>query len=756
MSRHMANGGMSRGCGRASTLVRVTILIAVWSIAAVAPPSALAAKPPAVNGLEPAGGPPRGGTSVVIDGAHLLGTTAVKFGSANAASFTVDSESKITAVSPAGTAAVDVTVTTPEGASAISPADVFTYGPHVTGVSPGRGPAGGGSSVTITGTDFAGATAVKFGSASASSFTVQSGTSITAVSPEGMGAVDVTVIEPEATSATGPADLFTYVPPPTVTSVSPAGGPEAGGTTVTIAIAGAEPSEVTAVDFGMSPASFFANNEGSITAFAPPGTGVVDVTVTTVWGGTSLTSFADQFKYVPPPSITAVTPETGPAAGGTSVTITGSGLEGATAVYFGSASATSFTAESESSLTAISPAGTSGETVDVTVTTLGGTTTASANDRFRYLQTAPLLVTKLNPSSGELAGGTPVVISGSAFVGATAVHFGSVSAASFLVRGERKIMAIAPAGTGVVDVTVTTPEGVSPTSSADRFSYVASPPAVEAVSPVEAREKGGTKVTIKGTNLLGATAVHFGPAPASSFAVNATGTVITAVDPPAEAAGKATVDVVITTPEGTSPVTSADHFTYRLMAPIVTGLSINKGPATGGTTLTISGNGFIEVSAVNFGSVGATSFTVNSGKSITATSPAETVGNVGVTVTTPLGVSGPGECTIYREGRKHVLCASHERFRFVEPTVTSVSPDTGPTAGGTTVTISGSGFAVGTEATAFYFGAKALASSVECSSITTCTAVVPPHAAGTVSVAAKILGTKRSAGNPPADEFTYG
>jgi hypothetical protein len=746
-----ASGGSQRG---RSVLVLATV-VAVLAMAMAAPASSFG-EPPKVNSISPTGGPLAGGTSVVISGARFLGATAVKFGSTNATSFKVNSGKSITAVSPAGTGTVDVTVTTPEGTSATSLVDQFTYGPNVTGVSPNRGPASGGTSVTVTGSDFSAATEVKFGSANATSFTVNSQSSITAVSPEGTGTVDVTVTDPEATSPVSSADQFSYVLPPTVTSVSPAAGPEAGGTEVTITVTGTEPNEITEVDFGLSPASFFVNNQGSITAFSPAGEGVVDVTVTAV-GGTSLTSFADQFRYVPPPAVTGVSPETGLAAGGTTVTITGTNLAEATAVRFGSSNASSVAVNSENSITAVAPSGTPGVTVDVTVTTLGGTSPTSAADRFRYLQTAPLLVKKLSPNTGGFIGGTLVIISGSAFVGATAVDFGSTSAASFIVKSQNTIKAIAPPGTGTVDVTVTTPEGTSPTSPADQFSYVASPPIVEKISPSEAREIGRTPISIKGRNFIGATEVHFGSAPATRFEVNERGTAITAVDP--AAVDKATVDVTVTTPEGTSAITPADRFTYRLRAPIISGLSIHKGPAAGGTTVNISGTSFIEVAAVDFGPVSATSFTVNSSGSITATSPAETVGKVKVTVTTPAGVSGPGECVIFpEEGPEIVSCPLREVFTFVEPTVTSVTPNAGSTAGGTTVTITGTGFGVGTTATVFKFGKTFLATSVDCSAITTCTAVTPAHAAGTVNVKAKVVTAPRvaaSRSNPPADQFTY-
>jgi hypothetical protein len=84
--------------------------------------------------------------------------------------------------------------------------------PTVTGLSPNGGPEAGGTSVSITGSNFSGSTAVKFGGRIASGFTVNSASSITAVSPAGGGTVDVTVTGPSGTSAATSADTFSYWP----------------------------------------------------------------------------------------------------------------------------------------------------------------------------------------------------------------------------------------------------------------------------------------------------------------------------------------------------------------------------------------------------------------------------------------------------------------------------------------------------------------------------------------------------------------
>ena len=98
--------------------------------------------------------------------------------------------------------------------------------PTVTSLSPDTGPADGGGSIVITGTDFTGATAVRFGAMDASSFTVNSATRITAIAPAnpGGGAVPVTVTTALGSSSASGASTYTYVQrpaAPTITSAPP-------------------------------------------------------------------------------------------------------------------------------------------------------------------------------------------------------------------------------------------------------------------------------------------------------------------------------------------------------------------------------------------------------------------------------------------------------------------------------------------------------------------------------------------------------
>ena len=256
-------------------------------------------------------------------------------------------------------------------------------------------------------------------------------------------------------------------------------------------------------------------------------------------------------------------------------------------------------------------------------------------------------------------------------------------------------------------------------------------PSVTAVSPGSGAIAGGTSVTIAGVSLGGATAVHFGSATATSFTVNSP-TSITAISP----AGSGTVDVTVTTPSGTSPTGSGDRFAYR-PAPTVGKLSAKGGPASGGTTVTITGTELSGATSVEFGGVPAPQFTVVSATTITAVSPAHAAGTTDLRVTT-----GSGESAT----------STKDRFKYT-PTVEGFSPANGPAAGGIEVVVSGAGFMTGTSGTSFKFG-KAKAKSVQCTSSTTCTVLLPAQSApGGVEVRATANKASTVAGS--GAHFTY-
>lgn len=253
----------------------------------------------------------------------------------------------------------------------------------------------------------------------------------------------------------------------------------------------------------------------------------------------------------PPPTVSTIVPSSGPTAGGTAVTINGTNLGSTTAVTFGGTAATSFTVGSATQVTATTPVHAAGA-VDVVVTTSGGSATSTGG--FTFVAPAPTIAS-VAPSSGSTLGGTTVTITGANLSGATAATFGGTPVTSLTVISAAQVRATTPAhAAGAVDVAVTTPGGTATKTAG--FTFVVPKPTIAAVAPASGSTRGGTVVTITGTNLTGASAVTFGGTAAASFTVDAA-TQVTATTP-AHAAGE--VDVVLTTPGGSA--TATDGYTY--------------------------------------------------------------------------------------------------------------------------------------------------------------------------------------------------
>ncbi len=582
--------------------------------------------PPTVTSLSPNNGTESGGTPIIITGTNLDGATSVTFDGIPAGSFIVDSPTQITAIAPAhAVGQVEVRVTTPGGTGGLQ---TFTYTsaiptPTITTLSPDNGPISGGTTVTITGTDLTSATLVTFGGIAAT-FTVSSPTQIIATSPAGStGQVEVRVKTPGGTSGPLP---FTYTaPPPNITLLSPDTGSETGGTLVTIT--GQYFTGATSVVLDMTTISTFdVHNDTTITFLSPPGTGSAAVTVTTPSGTSSPATFS--FTPPPVPSVDFLTPDKGPVSGGTTVEIIGSGLYGATSVNFGSTEITTIVKESDTKISIVAPAGTAG-VVNVTVTTPAGTSTAVP---YTYVDYAPVIST-LSPNQGSKAGGTTVIVTGMNLTGATAVSFGGMPATSFTVDSPIQITAVSPAGSlGPVDVRVTTPHGTSGTLV---FTYHVEAPTIDDISPQFGLTTANTTVILTGTNFTGATAVKFGTLDAVSYTVDNDGQ-ITAVTP----YGTNTVPVTVQTPGGTG---GGVFFSYVVpVIPVIASVSPANGPASGGNMVTLYGSGFASVTAVMFGSVPATYFTIDSDTQIRAVVPAGSVESVDIILDSVVGQSAPG------------------------------------------------------------------------------------------------------------------
>ena len=243
--------------------------------------------------------------------------------------------------------------------------------PTITSFNPTSGPVG--SSVTVTGTGFTGATSVTFGTIAATSFTVNSDTQITAVVPGGFAhsPIKVTTAGGTAKSSTN-FTLTSGGSGPSISGMSP----NSGAVGDQVLISGSGFTGATQVQFNGTSATFTVDSDAQITTTVPFGATTGPVTVTTPGGVLqSPTGFTVGSAPPPVPVISSFSPTSGPV--GTAVTVTDSGFTGATAVSFGAFPATSFTVDSDTQITCVVPSGFAH--APIKVTTPGGTGKSATN-----------------------------------------------------------------------------------------------------------------------------------------------------------------------------------------------------------------------------------------------------------------------------------------------------------------------------------------------------------------------------------------
>ena len=267
------------------------------------------------------------------------------------------------------------------------------------------------------------------------------------------------------------------VQPPHVTSLSPTSGSTAGGTAVTIT--GTDFTSGATVTFGGTPATNVqVTSSTSITATTPAhAAGAVSVVVTNPDGQSG--TLANGFTYaVPNPTVTAISPNTGPTSGNTFVTVTGTNFQSGATVTVGGAAATNVTVVNATTITAMTPLGPANEQLgakDVVVTNPNaakGTLTGG----FTYSR-PPLAVSLITPSAALVAGGQKIAISGAGFTTAlpTTITIGGAAATNIQVVDAVTVTATAPAhAAGPVDVVVNV--GGTAVTAKGMFGYVASSP----------------------------------------------------------------------------------------------------------------------------------------------------------------------------------------------------------------------------------------------------------------------------------------
>jgi hypothetical protein len=593
--------------------------------------------------------------------------------------------------------------------------------PTITSISPALGPSVGGTAITIIGTGFVAGATVDIGGAPATGVVVGGSTTIIATTPAGTpGAALVTVTNAD-TQATTLSGAFTYqYPAPTFASMLPVTGSSAGGTLVTLTGTGFRSGATVA--FGATPSTGVAVvNSSTIVATSPAHQiGLTNVTVTNTDAQAATLTNGYTYTAAGAPAVTSIAPTSGSMGGGTVVTITGSNFIAGATVSFGGTTAAGVSVITANWITATAPARNSTGLVNIVVTN-PDTQAGALNSAFTYTPLAAPTVLGVSPTSGGSLGGTPVTVTGTGFVTGATVSIGGVAAASVVVTSATSISAVTPPhASGAAAVTVVNTDAQSGTL-ASAYTFSANPvPTASAVAPATGSITGGATVTITGSGFLAGVTVTFGGVGAPSVTVESASllTVVT----PAHAAGP--VAVVVRNYD-TLAATMATGFTYQAVdAPTVEALAPNIGSIAGGLTTTITGTGFKTGLTVAFDLVPATSATW--------------VNSTTILVVVPAGFPGAATVVVTNSDGQAAALIGGFTYQGPPPTLTAVTPDNGTTAGGTAVTITGTGFLAGAKV---MFGTVAatevkVVSPTELSAVTPASAAAAPLSGATAGAAA--------------------
>ena len=551
-----------------------------------------------LTGFSPTSGPL--GTTVVLSGDNLTGTTSVSVGG-KAAAFKVDSPTQITTAVPGGAITAPITLVGPTGFSSSASSFVVTSptAPTVTGFSPRSGTAGG--FVTLTGSHFTGLTGVTLAGAPLPFVNVQSDTQLSLLLPPGASTGPFVVSSGPLTGSS--LTSFVVLPAPALTGFSPASGPQG----AAVVLLGTNLGGATSVQFNGAPASFTVNSPSQLTAIVPAASsGPIVVTTPDGQAGTT-TGFGVQPSG--PPTLSGFTPSAGSSQ--STVTLTGTHFRGALDVSLAGRSL-EFTVSSDFSLAATLPPGvTSGK---LTVTNSQGTATSSGS----FTVVAAPTLSGLSPASGAV--GSAVTLTGTGLAGASQVLFADAAPASFVVTSPTQLLVKVPAGALTGPVRVLTADDAAVTT---QFFTVTSTgaPALTGFSP--ARGAGFTTVTVTGAGFGGATAVRLGALQAG-FNVLSDGLLTFQVP-----TGATSGPISVTNPLGVS--SSTGTFTV-VGGPRITSINPFTGPV--GASIDVRGTGLAAVTGVGFVNTPAT-FTSQSDFQLTAIVPSGAVDG-------PLSVTSPG------------------------------------------------------------------------------------------------------------------
>ncbi len=311
----------------------------------------------------------------------------------------------------------------------------------------------GGTPVTAEGHHFVPGSVVTLDGVPLDDPVLEGESRLTGVAPaHAAGTVAAVVTNPDGTAATW-AGTFRYARPPSVSSAQPDRGPLTGGGTVTILGSGFDGSEDVAFD-GL-PAAVVLRPDPELIVVAPPAhaAGVVDVTVTSTTTGLSGVAHG-AYIYVPPPTVTLVTPDRGSTLGNAPVTITGTGFQGPATVTFGGSAATSVVVINDTVIHARTPAHAAG-TVPVRVENADG---QQGSLDAAYTFTTEVVITSISPTTFDAGEVSTLTIHGMGFNATETLLVGGASASATGADPTQLTAQLPPHGAGTFAVGIWRPD----------------------------------------------------------------------------------------------------------------------------------------------------------------------------------------------------------------------------------------------------------------------------------------------------------
>ncbi|WP_435925839.1 IPT/TIG domain-containing protein [Paenibacillus sp. DYY-L-2] len=392
----------------------------------------------------------------------------------------------------------------------------------------------------------------------------------------------------------------------------------------------------------------------------------------------------------PKPTIEKVEPDSGYVQGGETVVITGTNFRPNPIVKFGPTQASNVQYISPTEIRVQAPAGGQG-TVDLVVM---NDDRQQAGAKYTYF--ADPVVTAITPSSGPMAGGETVSISGQYFLDGVKVKFGDQFSPKVIFRSANTLNVTVPKALseGPVDVTVENPDQRSVTV-ADGYTYIAPlKPTIESLTPNEGQLQGSELIVLKGTNIEPGAKLYFNSTEVSMTLVSSTEAKFRA--PAWSVPGKVNVKIVNPSQE---EFILADGYTYleppKAAPPVISGLTPNSGQMKGNELVTLNGEGFQPGAKLFFNDVDI-SVTFVSDKQLRFRTPAwAAVESVDVKVVNP-------------DLQEGLLEDGYQYLAPPPPTITTITPKEGLISGGTLVSIKGTGFVSGAKV---YFDSKELSAS---------------------------------------------